>query len=113
MMAGVIIFLDKTSVPNNLTEIHFFEHENQLIQFSIANMHRKHLVRSVPDEAWHRTPSAPEQPKSSPWTCFICGGRVQIDDDLQPHHLASGYDHDAKLSPEDLQDLAEAMRMSD
>jgi hypothetical protein len=112
-MAGVLIFLDKTSVPNNLTEVHFFEDDRELIRFSSVNLDRRHTLIKVPDKAWHRTPSAPEQPKSSPWTCFICGGRVQIDDDLQPHHLASGYDHDAKLSPEDLQTLAEGLRLSD
>lgn len=55
-MAGVIVFLDKTDVPNNLTEIHFFEDDLELIRYSTAHLDRKHLVRAVNGEYWHRTP---------------------------------------------------------
>jgi hypothetical protein len=51
-MPAVVIFLDETPTPANVTEVHFFEDDHEAIRFSSANMARKHALRRV--DEWHR-----------------------------------------------------------
>lgn len=51
----VIVFLDDYAVPNNCSEIHFFEDVSEAIRFSMDNADRKHLVKRINPDRWHRS----------------------------------------------------------
>jgi hypothetical protein len=51
-MPAVVIFLDETPIPANVTEVHVFEDEQEAVRFSAANMAHKHTLRRV--DEWHR-----------------------------------------------------------
>ncbi|GEM_PF-2670849 len=51
-MALVIVFFEQQ--PDNRSEMHFFESDNDGLRFSSQNLHRRHLVRQITEDRWHR-----------------------------------------------------------
>jgi hypothetical protein len=75
-MPAVVIFLDETPIPANVTEVHFFEDEQEAVRFSTANMARKHTLRRV--DEWHRATDAAKLAAEGE-AAFAAGGQEWAD----------------------------------
>jgi hypothetical protein len=62
-MPAVIIFLDRSPMPDNTTEVHVFESDAEAVRFSEASVKRRHTLRRIDAANWHKAQPQPRKPE--------------------------------------------------